>query len=111
MKRDMGLIRHILEFVEEHGDGTTEGNLSLSEFEVDVTLGNIGPDNETVTIETYTLPVIHYHAWLCVDAGFVKGSVSLDPRIWASSYLAALTWKGHEYLHKLRNPPFLANRD
>lgn len=97
MKRDMELIRKILEFVEEHGDGSVEGDLSLSDVEVDIAVDNIRPG-----AETYSLLQINYHAWLCVDAGFVEGRVSLHPNLWTSSRLTALTWKGHEKLDELR---------
>ena len=106
MKRDMGLIRKILEHVEKHGDGI-EDNLDLKEVEIDIAIDNIGANNET-----YPFLKIHYHTWLCVNGGLVEGQVSLDPRVWATSRLSALTWKGHDMLEELRRgPTFLSNRD
>ncbi len=90
MKRDMELIKKILEYVEKHGDGSLGSGLTLSLAEVDVVMGS----------QTYPFPVMHYHAWLCVDAGFVEGNVHLDPTF--ATQLSALTWRGHNALDKLR---------
>ena len=98
MKRDMELIKKILESVEKHGDGTTEGELDLSAIETSIKIADgLGLDQAT-----YPFIEIHHHSWLCVDAGFVKGTVPLDPKLWARSYIKALTWKGHEALDRLR---------
>lgn len=98
MKRDMELIRKILEHVEKHQDVMEGHSLNLSEVETDIAVDNIGPG-----AETYPWPQIHYHVWLCVDAGFVEGRISLDSKVWATSHLRALTWKGHDMLEELRD--------
>ena len=98
MKRDRKLIKKILEYVEKHGDGTAEGICDLSQVVSDITGKGI-----IERAQRYSFTEIHYHAWLCVNAGFVVGKIDLDPKNWAASYLSALTWKGHDMLDGLRH--------
>lgn len=114
MKRDMSLIQAVLEHVERYGGGVSAGGSSLSDIATAIAL-DAGECSRSQ---------VRYHAWLCVDAGFVDRHVNLDlgldaqgPLRWdppdhPKSCLRVLTWKGHDALEELRrDPPFLANRD
>lgn len=90
MKRDMTLIRKLLEYFEEHADGST------------------GPTSRLPEIEGYSAEQVHGHAWLCLKAKLVEGRVPLKPAI--GSCVTALTWEGHDKLHQLRTPKRLGSR-
>ncbi len=101
MKRDMKLIKEILEDVEKHQD-VAGAELDVLDLEMRVAEGRYGMDISELPDENQPLHGIHHHVWLCVNAGFVEGQVPLSPTLWASSYVKALTWKGHDVLEELR---------
>lgn len=74
MKRDMGLIRTILEHVEQ----------SAPDAKIEVPVSLLRGRTESF-----------YHAWLCVDAGFLERS--------DAPYLGRLTPKGHAQLKEMRD--------
>ena len=94
MKRNMDLIRQILQKIEDSDSHCIE-----------VHTGNIG--NETRDVVAY-----HYH--LLCDAGLLK----MDPDFFVSdgeryqltpTVFAVLTWKGHEFLDASRDPDVWKN--
>ncbi len=102
MKRDMKLIRAILEYVEKYQDTVQGAELDLLDVEMRIAEDSGWMDISRLVDENYPLHKIHYHSWLCVDAGFVVGRVSLDPNTLSADYVRALTWKGHDVLDELR---------
>lgn len=81
MKRDMELIRLILEYAEN--------------------LDRLVGGAPTVEIEGYDYVQVQYHIYLCANAGFLY-SISekgLHPQ---TAQLRELTWKGQEMLATLR---------
>ncbi len=88
MKRDMGLIRMILGYVEENGNGNRP--LLAPEFE---------------HFCQFEKAKIAYHIGLCHDAGFIllANSVEAHRRCTHGAYqIIGLTWEGHEKLDALR---------
>ena len=73
MKRDKQLIRAILEYVEEHGDGYD------------------GTWITRIQVPAESAEVLDYHVRLCFDAGFLKGSKKVRG-------VTRLRWQGYEYL-------------
>jgi hypothetical protein len=77
MKRDMVLVRKVLEFVEEFGSRIFKG---------------------AIKIEGYDRDAIIYHLQLLVTGDFVQlGSETLT-----NMGILVLTWKGCDYLDQLR---------
>ena len=82
MKRDMSIIRQILQYAEEHCNG---------EF-----------------IEAPTLPgsdwkIVHYHIGLCGEAGYMAvQKVSGAEEVHQRYAIGSLTWIGHDALDRLR---------
>ena len=82
MQRYMGLIQKLLEWVEEHGNGEPIDVPRLCDHEP---------------------KVVHYHAGLCDEAGYLhvqKISGSEEP--YARYAVGQLTWNGHEALARFR---------
>ena len=77
MKRDMALIRAILEKVESLGEGVWE-------FRADDFDGN------------YTDEQIEYHVRLCRSIGLVDGPSNMGEAV------SQLTWAGHDELERMR---------
>ncbi len=77
MKRDMYLVRKLLEFVEEKGARLFKGSIQIEGYERD----------HVVT-----------HLFLVADAGFVE----LGAETLANKGPLVLTWKGYDYLEELR---------
>ncbi len=75
MKRDMKVIKQILEFVEGN-----ESSVPIEEIEVD---GIVAASGKLV-----------YHVDLCVEAGLL-GKIMMRDRV-------QLNWQGHDYLDSLR---------
>lgn len=98
MKRDLDLIRDILNYVREHGD--SRKMLVIPDFE---------QLKSRYHIEKH---VIAYHVELCVQAGFLSvSSVGIEmPGTHIREYgIIDLTWDGHEYLEpaqRASNPKF-----
>lgn len=83
MTRDMELVRKILLYIEENY--------------VDVALYNI-------EIEGYDLKTTAYHCKLCYENGLItdyKGSYAEGGL--TDFGVSSLTWKGHDFLEKIRN--------
>ena len=79
MKRNMALIKCLLEHVEEH--------------DAPLRPAWIEPDTFKPTFE-----VVRYHVRLIKEAGFVHNITDNEDRI----SVGELTWAGHEYLEQLR---------
>ena len=77
MKRDMVLVRKLLEFVEEKGKRLFKGSVSVDGYE-----------REHIT----------HHLFLIKDAGFIE----LGKDTLADKGPLVLTWKGYDYLEALR---------
>ncbi|MDA8745689.1 DUF2513 domain-containing protein [Rubripirellula amarantea] len=77
MRRDMKLVRLVLEFVEQHGSGRFKGK---------------------VPIEGYERDAIIYHLQLLADSGYVN----LGQETLLNMGPLLLTWKGCDYLDELR---------
>ncbi len=77
MKRDMNLVKKILEFVEHRGSGRFKGS---------------------IPIEGYERDAIIYHLQLLAHAGFVQ----LGQDTLTNMGPLLLTWKGCDYLDELR---------
>ena len=83
MKRDMVLIRKILEWV--------EGQTSLGPF----------PAPEC---PAYSWEAVHYHIGLCAQAGYLEATPISGAEEPHTRYeLGTLTWAGHEALEELRS--------
>lgn len=78
MKRDHVLVRKFLEFVEAKGARLFKGSIA---------------------IEGYDRDAVMQHLFLLVDAGFVE----LGDQTLADKGPLVLTWKGCDYLDKLRS--------
>lgn len=77
MKRDMRLVRKLLEYIEEHGSARYKG---------------------AIPIEGYDRDAVVYHLLLMADGGFVQlGSETLT-----NMGTLLLSWKGCDYLEHLR---------
>ncbi len=77
MKRDMVLVRKVLEFIEEKGSRLFKGSIG---------------------IEGYEREAVVHHIYLLADAGFVElGQETLTDR-----GPLVLTWKGCDYMDHLR---------
>lgn len=79
MKRDLGLLREILLYVEAQGDEPA----FTAEIE----------------IESYSREQIAYHGWLALDAGFIDGSDASDT---GGRAAYATQENGYRILHRLR---------
>lgn len=82
MRRDMGLIQKLLEWVEEHGNGEPIDVPRLCGHEP---------------------KFAHYHAGLCGQAGYLcVEQISGAGEPYIRYALVSLTWAGHEALARLR---------
>ena len=82
MKRDMNLIRKILEYASEQGNGEP--------LEAPICPG-------------HDATVIHYHIGLCEQAGFFDVYVVSHPDETNKRYaIGSMTWAGHDELERLR---------
>ena len=77
MKRDMVLVRRILDFVEAKGARLFKGSIAIEGYE-----------REDITL----------HIYLLADAGFIE----LGQDTLADKGALVLTWKGCDYLEELR---------
>lgn len=77
MKRDMVLVRKVLEFVEEKGSRLFKGSIG---------------------IEGYEREAVVHHIYLLADAGFVE----LGQETLTDKGPLVLTWKGCDYIDHLR---------
>lgn len=77
MKRDMVLVRKVLEFVEAKGTRLFKGSIGIE-----------GYDREAVV----------HHIYLLADAGFVE----LGAETLTNKGPLVLTWKGCDYIEHLR---------
>ena len=77
MKRDMVLVRKLLDFVEENGSRLFKGSIQ---------------------IEGYERNAITLHVYLLADAGFIE----LGQDTLSDKGPLVLTWKGCDYLDALR---------
>lgn len=94
MKRDMRVIRDILEYVRDHADGKTPLNV---------------PNGDQLKSKwSFEDHLIHYYVELCVQANFLKvedtGGYSENTYIPLFRILY-LTWWGHEYLNASSRKP------
>ena len=81
MKRDPELIRQILIQIEEN---------------------STGGECPELQIDGYDVMMIHYHCWLLIDDGYVKGAVAeLSSGVWCEP--RTLTNKGHDLLDLIKN--------
>ena len=83
MKRNMAIIRALLEYLEHtcKGDGTLI---------------------PVPSCETYTYEELHYHVGLCLQAGYMEGKTITFADTNPQYQMIALTWKGQEKLAELR---------
>ena len=82
MKRDMSLIRKLLEYVEAQTDGRYHDAPGCLDFAQES---------------------VHYHIGLCGQAGFLEvRKISGGEEPLARYELRNLTWAGHESLDRLR---------
>lgn len=77
MKRDMVLVRRLLDFIEAKGARLFKGSIQIEGYE-----------REQITL----------HLYLLADAGFVE----LGPDTLADKGALVLTWKGCDYLDQLK---------
>jgi len=77
MKRDMVLVRKVLEFIEEKGSRLFKGSIG---------------------IEGYERATVVHHIYLLADAGFVE----LAQETLTDKGPLVLTWKGCDYIDHLR---------
>ncbi|OYP31676.1 DUF2513 domain-containing protein [Rhodopirellula sp. MGV] len=77
MKRDMYLVRKLLEFIETKGSRLFKGSIPIEGYERD----------SVVT-----------HVFLCADAGFIE----LGEETLTNKGPLVLTWKGCDYLDDIR---------
>lgn len=82
MKRDMRVVRAILEWAE-----TLSGTVSVADTDPATTRRNMSYD------------VVRYHILLCIDAGLLLGDIS-DTQ---APTVSMLTWQGHDVLEQLKN--------
>lgn len=90
MKRDMRLIRKILEFIEERTEIPTPGSFEL-------TAADAFKDDDEYAVD--------YHSYLLLDAGYVKGiypAYTASRKVQNHASISQLTWSGHDYLDALR---------
>ena len=89
MKRELRLIRKILEYVESRTSGGTVDAPECS---------------------NYSWEVVHYHIGLCGQAGYleVRRISGADDEAHPRYEVGNMTWQGHEALDRLRSEP-LAN--
>jgi len=85
VKRDMDLIRELLLRIE------SEPQLDGSHFTV---------FNNPADFGDHSQEEISYHVDLLFEAGFVKGSRTLDP----APAISKLTWEGHEFVDNIHDP-------
>lgn len=83
MKRDMQLIRKILEYLE----GKCQGD------------GQLIP---VPSLEGYTDNAVCYHVGLCIQAGYIEGKNQAFIGALPMYDMVCLTWHGHEKLDELR---------
>ena len=88
MKRDMEVIRDILEWLEEHDH---EEGVPLIRTALEA---GVGAPNE----------VTDRHLWLCEKKGLVAMS-RVGDRVGASIVGIVLTWEGHDMLEDMRSGP------
>jgi hypothetical protein len=79
MKRDMKVVKAILEFLE----GSDEAD---------------GTRSSVLTVDGVAPALVQYHLKLISDAGFVDAGQQMP----SHTTVKRLTWQGHEYLDKLR---------
>ncbi|HEX8523206.1 MAG TPA: DUF2513 domain-containing protein [Tepidisphaeraceae bacterium] len=82
MKRDMDLIRKILQQLEEHPAGNAP---------------------ESVAVDGTDPLVVGYHCALLVEAGLVDGAVQDNMGESPTATIHRLTWQGHEFLDASRS--------
>ena len=81
MKRDMDLIREILQAIEARPD-----------------------EGDVLQISGRTPKEVNYHIALLKDAGFVEATVDGDlSDAFSFAYVSRLTWQGHEFLDAARD--------
>ena len=86
MKRDMGLVRKLLLFIEEQQECSSIGSTEIA-------------------IEGYSQNQIVYHLRLMVDGGLLDGqddTRAVDPDSYDPA-ITSITWEGHEFLDSVRN--------
>lgn len=83
MKRDMAIIRALLEYVEQACKG----------------------DREPIPVpscDQYSYETLYYHVGLCLEAGFIQGEKITFADAAPQYQMMQLTWKGQEKLAELR---------
>ena len=80
MRRDMNLVKLILEKIEQECDDTSGCSISPNCF----------PE--------YTASDVHGHARLIIERGLATGTMTR-----AGARIANLTWEGHDFLDNSRN--------
>ncbi len=83
MKRDMQLIRKILEYLE----GKCQGD------------GQLIP---VPSLDGYANDAVSYHVGLCIQAGYIEGKDQSFVGAAPMYDMICLTWDGHEKLAELR---------
>jgi hypothetical protein len=84
MKRDMNLIKALLEWTESNCDG------------------NMGWTLEEGDIEGYDMETIKYHINLCINAGLLTQFGTLGMGDQRPPAIRDLTWSGHDMLASIR---------
>ena len=83
MKRHMGLVQTILEWVEEHGNGDPLDPPRLCQYEP---------------------KVVHFHVGLCEEAGYLRAEkISGAEESYPRYAIGSLTWTGYEVLDRFRS--------
>jgi len=91
MKRDMDLIRELLLRIEEHARPTTALKMDF-----------LTASDTRLQVEGSDRTQVAYHVSLLIQAGLVSGvRNSVDE---SQIVIKGLTWQGHDFLDKVRDP-------
>lgn len=105
MKRDMELIKNLLEYIEEHYDGLELARpITINEDEnLKKRVEKFNEINKGKDIGV----VFHYHLNLLVEAGLVLAVPDerhkVDNSLLIPYYPIRLTWEGHEFIAATKN--------
>ena len=107
MKRDIGLIKALLEYIEDHYDGM-ESARPITIYEDKKLKKYVEQSNENNKGKDIGV-VFHYHLNLLVEAGLVIAIEDTKKQIPHDSllkmyYPIRLSWEGHDFVANCKNP-------
>ena len=84
MKRDMGLVREILIYIEKQPPGKT-----ITQIEIESSCSD--------------LPTVIEHLSIMIEAGLLDGEVFGDDTQGWRFMIQKITWEGHDFLNAVKN--------